>query len=79
MNKGQKKRIKKLEKVLNPPKQRRFLRTFSNQYGLDGEVVRDETDEQVIAKHLAEHPEDAGLEFNIMNIIWVSPDNKHVE
>jgi len=75
MSERQKNRISRLENSLNPPKQKRWLRTFSNQYGRDGEVLREETDEQIIAKHLAEHPEDKGLEFDIMNIIIVHPQS----
>ena len=63
-----KSRMARLEQALNPPKQRRWLQTFSNQNG---------PDEEVIARHLAEHPEDAGLEFDIMNIVFVSPDGQH--
>lgn len=73
-----KSRMARLEQAFNPPKQRRWLQTFSNQNGRDGEAIREETDEEVIARHLAEHPEDAGLEFDIMNIVWVSPKNTDI-
>lgn len=51
----------------------KYLCTTSHQVGLDGDIVRDETDEEVITRHLAKHPEDAGLKFNIINRVFVSP------
>jgi len=72
-------RIARLENSLNPPKIKpiRWVRTFSYQYGLGGEAVREETDEQAIARHLADHPDDSGAEFNIINRVVVSPDRQH--
>jgi len=66
-------RITRLEQKLSIPKKRRWVRSFSKQNGLDGEAIREEPDEQVIAHHLAAHPEDLGLEFDIINIVCVSP------
>ena len=74
MSDKNKTRITRLEQKMSPPRQRRWLCTFSTKNGLDGEAIREETDEQVIARHLAMHPEDSGLEFDIMNIAWVSPN-----
>ena len=69
------KRLSKVEAAMIPAidKFPKFLCTTSHQIGLDGETVREETDEEVIARHLAKHPEDAGLKFNIINRVFVSP------
>jgi hypothetical protein len=70
-----KNRLNKVEAamILSADKFPKYLCTTSQQIGLDGETVREETDEEVIARHLAKHPEDVGQKFNIINRVFVSP------
>ena len=65
-------RLARLEMATLPPKQwPRILTTFAEQCGKNGETIRTETDEEAIARHLAKHPEDTGLEFDFIIIASV--------
>jgi hypothetical protein len=75
------KRLVKVENAIIPPQDNSplYLHTMSHQIGLDGETLREETDSECIAKHLALHPQDAGREFKIINRVFISPKGKDSE
>lgn len=74
MNKTLKSRLNRLEQALQPRQEFPvYIMTYARQIGAEGESIRDETDEQAIARHLAEHPEDAGKAFDFLIMTFVSP------
>lgn len=70
-------RLDKVEKAILPqqPDYPVILQTTATQAGLNGEVIYEETEEQAIQNHLAQHPEDAGREFKVICRVFVSPNN----
>jgi hypothetical protein len=77
MSNNMKTRIARLEGVMTPPPPSKWIRTFSNQYGVGSEIIREETDQQVMTRHLVEHPEDKGCELNIINRVIIHPNGVH--
>jgi hypothetical protein len=61
-------RIDKLESKLTTKRHPCIIMVRGDSMGKDCEPVWRETDEQAIARHLAEHPEDAGREFGFIRI-----------
>jgi len=72
-------RLGKMEKAMLPqkPDYPVILQTTATQIGRDGEVVYEETEEEAIQKHLAQHPEDTGREFLVICRVFVSPKHEH--
>jgi hypothetical protein len=69
--------INRLDKVENSlvPKKMNYpciVTVFATKKGLNGKVIRNETDEEAIQKHLVNHPEDKGREFEIILLVAVS-------
>lgn len=65
-----KSRLVRLEVVMAPPScKRRQITTFA---GLcDGNETQQTTEKETIDRHLAAHPEDAGMEFDVIIMSWV--------
>jgi hypothetical protein len=70
-------RLDKIENTLQPNKQNHpcIIITYARN-GVGDEVIREETDDEAIKKHLAKHPEDQGRAFEIITIVWFA---KHKE
>ena len=52
-----------------------ILLITATQAGLNGEVIYEETEEEAIQNHLAQHPEDAGREFKVICRVIISQTN----
>ena len=74
-------RLGKMEKAILPqtPNYPIVICTTATQIGLDGEVVSEETGDEAVQKHLAQHPEDTGRKFIVMRRVFVSPNHDKAE
>jgi len=71
-------RIIRLEAAIKKENWKFILAPYAYQHGLNGEIIRESNEEQVVESHLAEHPEDRGKRFNIVERIFVTPEHRRV-
>ncbi len=65
-------RIRRLEEELAPGLPPQAIIEFSHQAGLAGDV-ESITDQEVIAAHVLEHPEDAGRDIKVIRVNFIHP------